>query len=139
MTLKLQKLYSEAIFPTRAHPDDSGLDIFSPHIICVSAKSTEIIKIGWAASVPRGYEIQIRPKSGLAKKGIVAIFGTVDSNFRGEIGVMIKNETENDYYFEPGDKIAQMVIQKVELWTPEIVQTLDITDRGEGGFGSTGV
>lgn len=139
--LKLERIHPAAKIPTRAHPEDSGLDIFNLESGHLFPGETKKFRTGWKMSVPAGFEIQIRGRSGLALEGIVVSqgIGTVDSNFRGEVCVILRNCSEKGKSIPANMKIAQMVIQKVELWTPEVVQTLDITDRGEGGFGSTGV
>jgi dUTP pyrophosphatase len=93
-------------------------------------------------AVPLGYEIQIRPRSGLSYKTHLDIPnapGTVDSHFRGEVKVIMFNIGKDPIVIEKGQRIAQMVINKVELWKPTIVDSLPETVRGEGGFGSSGV
>jgi dUTP pyrophosphatase len=91
--------------------------------------------------LPEGYEAQIRSRSGLAAKSGVFVLnspGTVDSSYRGEICVVLMNTSDRGIWINNGDRIAQMVINKIELWPPVVVEELDSTDRGEGGFGSTG-
>lgn len=92
--------------------------------------------------LPTGYEAQVRSKSGLSlKSGIIVLNspGTIDENYRGEVGVILMNVSENDYKVEKNQKIAQMVINKVEHFKVEEVLELSETARGEGGFGSTGL
>lgn len=137
--LKLEKLHDGAILPARAHPTDSGLDLFSIETQYLHIGQIKKIHTGWKMSVSEGYEIQIRPKSGLSLKGFDVQFGTVDSSFRGEVCVILKNNTNAPIIVKCGQKIAQMVICPVLLWEPEIVDSLDNTDRGNNGFGSTGV
>lgn len=101
-----------------------------------------LIPTGLHIALPEGYEAQIRPRSGLAlKKGITCLNtpGTIDSDYRGEIGVILANISNEDFVVNPGDRIAQMVINKVEHAEFELVESLDETERGEGGFGHTGV
>ena len=91
--------------------------------------------------MPNGYEAQIRPRSGLAaKEGITVINtpGTIDSDYRGEIKVVLGKITKGEFMIKPGERIAQMVISKVEQATWDVVDELDETERGTGGFGSTG-
>lgn len=100
-----------------------------------------LIPTGLYIALPEGYEAQIRPRSGLAlKKGITCLNtpGTIDADYRGEIGVILANISNEDFVVNPGDRIAQMVINKVEHAELELVEELDETERGEGGFGHTG-
>ena len=101
-----------------------------------------LIPTGLHIALPEGYEAQIRPRSGLAlKKGITCLNtpGTIDSDYRGDVGVILANISNEDFVVNPGDRIAQMIINKVERAKFELVESLDETDRGEGGFGHTGV
>lgn len=98
-----------------------------------------LIGTGLFIQLPDGYEAQIRPRSGLTiKHGIICQLGSIDSDYRGEIGLIIINFSDEPYYIENGERLAQMVINKVEQAEIEIVDSLDDTDRGEGGFGHTG-
>ena len=101
-----------------------------------------LIPTGLHIALPEGYEAQIRPRSGLAlKKGITCLNtpGTIDSDYRGDVGVILANISNEDFVVNPGDRIAQMIINKVERAEFELVESLDETERGEGGFGHTGV
>ena len=103
---------------------------------------TKLIPTGIAIALPQGYEAQIRPRSGLALKHSITVLntpGTIDSDYRGEIGIILINHGKTDYIVENGTRIAQMVIAKYEQVELEFVQTLSDTQRGEGGFGSTGL
>ena len=140
--LKLQKVNELAVIPNRAHLGDSGLDLYSVDSLTIAPNQTKLVGTGWKMSVPMGYEIQIRPRSGLAFKKQVTVGnspGTIDSGFLGEIKVILKNAGDTNFEVKVGDRIAQMVIAQVELWTPEVVESLEDTARGAGGFGSTGV
>ena len=100
-----------------------------------------LIKTGVSISLPQGYEAQVRPRSGLALKHRVTVLnspGTVDSDFRGEIGVILMNHGVGAFEVKPGDRIAQLVIAKYEVLPWLEVDVLDETDRGAGGYGSTG-
>ena len=102
----------------------------------------KLIPTGLHIALPEGYEAQIRPRSGLAiKKGITVINtpGTIDPDYRGDIGVVLVNISNEDFVVQPGDRIAQMVINKFEQAKFEVVEELDETKRGEGGFGHTGI
>lgn len=101
-----------------------------------------IIKTGLFIALPKGYEAQVRPRSGLAaKKGITVLNapGTVDADYRGEIGVILVNISNEDFIVNNGERIAQLVIAKHERITWKEVEVLDETERGSGGFGSTGM
>ncbi|MBU0993844.1 MAG: dUTP diphosphatase [Proteobacteria bacterium] len=101
-----------------------------------------LIPTGFAMAVPRGYEAQIRPRSGLAVKhgiGIINSPGTIDSDYRGEVKIAVINLGREPYTIKRGDRIAQMIIKKVYQAKVEIVEELDDTDRSTGGFGHTGV
>ena len=100
-----------------------------------------LITTGLFLSIPEGYEAQIRPRSGLAlKKGITVLNspGTIDADYRGEIGVILINLSNEDFVINDGDRIAQMIVAKHETAKWELCDSLDETDRGEGGFGHTG-
>lgn len=102
----------------------------------------KLIPTGLHIALPEGYEAQIRPRSGLTiKKGITIINtpGTIDSDYRGDIGVILVNISNEDFVVQPGDRIAQMVINKFEQAKFEVVEELDETERGEGGYGHTGI
>lgn len=102
----------------------------------------KLIPTGLNIALPEGYEAQIRPRSGLAiKHGITIINtpGTIDSDYRGDVGVILVNISNEDFVVQPGERIAQMVINKFEQAEFEVVEELDETERGEGGFGHTGI
>jgi len=142
MIFKIQKLQENAIIPQRAYATDSGMDLHCIDDFTLLVGEHALIKTGIAIEIPTGYEMQIRPRSGLAlKQGITVLNspGTIDSSYRGEIGVILKNFDNEPHSFKRGDKIAQMVISKVELVSFIEVDALNKTDRDTGGFGSTGV
>ena len=110
--------------------------------ITIKPMERKLIKTGIAISIPENYEVQIRPRSGLAlKQGITVLNtpGTIDADYRGEIGVILINLGENDFIVERGMRIAQMVVNPIVQAELIEVAELDATQRGEGGFGSTGV
>ncbi len=140
MKLKIKKLDKQAILPKREHEGDAGLDLYS--IMNLEIAPNERVKIGTgiAMSLPLNYVGLLWDKSGLAsKEGLKVLGGVIDAGYRGEIIVAIINLSENKYKVEKGQKIAQLLIQKVEL--PEVceVSELEDTKRGFGGFGSTGI
>lgn len=122
----------------------AGMDLRANIEEAVILKPLEraIIKTGLFIALPVGYEAQVRPRSGLAaKKGITVLNapGTVDADYRGEIGVILVNLSNEDFTVNDGERIAQLVIAKHERANWQEVTVLDETERGEGGFGSTGV
>jgi len=141
MKLKIKKLYEGAIIPAYANHGDAGLDLFSCSECLLNPGKRELIKTGISLEVPLGYEMQVRPRSGLAlKKGISIVNspGTIDAGYRGEIGVILINHGEENFEVKKGDKIAQMVLNKIEIADIEEVNELTESSRGEKGFGSTG-
>jgi len=122
----------------------AGMDLRAniDHPIVLKTLERTIIKTGLFIELPVGVEAQIRPRSGLAfKKGITVLNspGTIDADYRGEIGVILVNLSSEDFVVEDGERIAQMVIAKHETAAWKNVESLEETDRGSGGFGSTGV
>ena len=100
-----------------------------------------MIPTGLAMSIPEGYEVQIRARSGMSiKHGITMVncIGTIDADYRGEVGVLIINLSQDVFTIEPGMRIAQMVVAKYEVTGWNVVESLDETDRGAGGYGSSG-
>lgn len=138
------KLDSGAFMPERAHADDAGLDLFIPDDIstrlcpAVPSGCRVIIDTGVHVAIPKGYVGKIEPKSSLMKKHGVLIAGTIDSGYTGSIHVIAFNFGGEFLKLEPGMKIAQLVIYPII--TPELVwvDKLEETERGDGGFGSTG-
>ena len=120
----------------------AGLDLRSTKTVILKPRERALVPTGLFIALPEGYEAQVRPRSGLAlKKGITVLNtpGTVDADYRGEIGVILFNTTDESFTIEPGDRIAQMVINKVEQLNWIEVDKLDETERGDGGYGHTGV
>jgi len=142
MTLRFKRLVPDAVLPAYAHPSDAGMDLRSVEDVTIAPGSRALVHTGLVVLLPPLYEAQVRPRSGLALKAGVTVLntpGTIDSGYRGEIGVILANFGEAAFEVKKGDKIAQMVIAPVTQ--PEIAETdtIDETDRGAGGFGSTGL
>lgn len=140
MRLAIKKLSPKAVLPTRAHHDDAGLDIYASEACELQSGERLAVGSGIALAIPSGFVGLVWDKSGLAAKaGLKTMGGVIDASYRGELKVIIANQGSEVYRIEEGAKIAQLLIQKVEL--PEVVEVadLDATVRGEGGFGSTGV
>ncbi len=134
---------SQNPLPVYATAGSSGVDIRAHLEQAITIKPSErmLVPTGIFLEIPLGYEIQIRPRSGLAiKQGITCLNtpGTIDADYRGEVKVILINLSSEEQTIQPGDRIAQMVLQKVERIEWEATDTLDETERGTGGFGSTG-
>lgn len=161
-----KRLSDDAIIPTKAHPTDSGYDLYANEDVIIEPGETVIVKTGIAVELPAGFEAQVRPRSGVTAKTKLRIqLGTIDNDYRGELGVIVDNirpvygriwgnlliigdhyTTADDLYevgtykIRKGDRLAQLVIQRLpETVAVEIDEFSDDSERGEGGFGSTGV
>ena len=127
--------------PEYATPGSSGVDLCSTMYCMIKPGDQALIPTGIKLAIPKGYEAQIRPRSGLALNQKITIPnspGTIDADYRGEVMVLLKNEGEDPFTLRFGDRIAQMVFVPVARAKFEEVKTLDETKRGAGGFGSTG-
>ena len=133
------------IMPKKANIDkgdgreDSGWDIYSTERFSIEAGKVCTIDAKIQLNIPEGYEGQVRPKSGLSSKGILAAWGTVDNPYTGNLGITLYNTTNTIWVCNAGDKIAQLVIAKLAKITFEIMgddESLPLTDRGDKGFGS---
>lgn len=143
--LKIKKLHPDAIIPKYAHQGDAGFDLCSVSDYHINPGEIVLVKTGLSIALPLGYELQVRPRSGLALKHGITVLnspGTVDSGYRGEIGVILINHGTEWYRIEKGARIAQGVLAKHETAIFGLVQGdtyLPGTERGSGGFGSSGV
>lgn len=142
--LKIKKLPHCVSLPSYATAGSAGMDLTAAikEPITLPSGSRRRIPCGISLEIPQGYEGQVRPRSGLADKAGISLtncVGTIDSDYRGEVQVLIINHGENAYTFEPGERIAQLVIMPVPMVKVEVVDELaESKERGEGGFGSTG-
>lgn len=139
MNLYIKKLSANAKIPTFAHSTDAGMDFYCLEALTVLPMTRVQVGTGIAVQIPEGYVGLMWDKSGLShKKGLKTLGGVIDAGYRGEVFIGIVNLGAEPIVFEAGDKIAQMLIQKVEH--PEIVEVEELTDadRGTGAFGSTG-
>ena len=140
----IKRLSKKISLPKYETTGSSGMDL-SANIeatISISPGSTAIIPTGLSVSIPKGYEIQIRPRSGLAARDKISVLntpGTIDADYRGEIKVILINLGKENFIVEKGLRIAQMVVSPVIQVELKEVDELENTARGEGGFGSTGV
>ena len=141
--IQIKKLSNEVLIPKYETPGSSGMDI-AAHIdkdITINPNDRALVPTGFSISIPQGYEVQIRPRSGLAaKKGLTVLNtpGTVDSDYRGEIKVILINLGKDPFVIKNGERIAQMIVCPVEQVFMEEVEELSDTNRGTDGFGSTG-
>lgn len=129
--------------PAYATPQSAGMDLLAAvsEPMTIAPQETKLVPTGLSIALPAGYEAQVRPRSGLALKNGVTVLnspGTVDADYRGEIGVILINHSATPFVIERGMRIAQMVIAKHETIQWNVMEDLDTTARGEGGFGSTG-
>lgn len=130
--------------PRYMTPHSAGMDVCAAvdDEVTIEPGCIKLIPTGFAMAIPEGYEAQIRPRSGLAVKhgiGIVNSPGTIDADFRGEVKIAIINYGSKTYSIARGERIAQMVIKRYYQAGLNVVETLDDTDRGTGGFGHTGI
>jgi dUTP pyrophosphatase len=171
VNVRIKKISEHAVIPKYAKRGDSGFDLVATEDVIIEPGETVKIPVGLAFEIPKGYELQIRPRSGITSKTKLRVqFGTVDSGYRGEVSVSVDNLVADEFAFDPeyygftvytvndnaidvgtgtvplgtyviqkGDRIAQGVIAPVIQATFEETDQLSESDRGEGGFGSTGV
>ncbi len=142
-TLKIKRLRPKTKLPKRATPGSTGLDVFAcidgEGVVKLEGTKPKLVPSGIAIEVPPGYDVQIRPRSGLSAKGVGVTFGTIDSDYRGEILVtMYLFDPDATFEIRHGDRIAQMVISRIADLPPVEVAELTPTQRGSGGHGSTG-
>lgn len=134
-----KKLSENAIIPAKAHPTDSGFDLYVPETTMIDFSRTVVVDTGIAIKLPPGYEAQVRPRSGITSKTTLQVhLGTIDNGYTGSIGIIVKNTGGMTLRLERGYKLAQLVIAPVPA-----IETYEFTDntessRGDKGFGSSG-
>ena len=141
VNIKLKKLHESANPPAYQTTHAAGMDVESIEDAIIAPGAVRAIGTGWAMAIPVGYEVQVRPRSGLALKNSVTVInapGTVDSDFRGEIKVLLHNLSAEPFTVTKGMRIAQLVVNAVPTAEFDVVEELPATERGTGGFGSTG-
>lgn len=142
VTIKIKVLDKSIPVPQYAHIGDAGLDLYSASDCELKPFERKKIPTGIKISIPKGYAGFVQPRSGLAFKngiGMVNAPGLIDSGYRGEVcAILINYDPNNTFHIKKGDKICQMIIKKIEAVQLKIVEHLDDSSRGEGGFGSTG-
>lgn len=136
--MKVKKLHPDALLPRRAHPTDSGADLFALQRTVLAPRAITYVHTGIAVELPENTSGIIWGKSSVESKGIKAMAGLVDAPYRGELIVCMYNLNETEFVFEQGQKVAQLVV--LPTLYPDFEETEELTDtaRGSGGFGSTG-
>lgn len=137
-TIKIKKLDEHAVIPHRAHPTDTGLDVTPISLVKRIDSVTFLLGTGIAVKPPEGYYIDLVPRSSISKKKVMIAnaFGVIDDTYRGELMIPIKlDEIMVDYMELLGKPLCQMIVRKLHLPEIEVVDELDSTERGEGGFG----
>jgi dUTP pyrophosphatase len=138
--LLVKRLKDNAVIPVRQSPLAAGYDLSSTENTTVPSGGTVLVKTGLSIACPPGTYGRVAPRSGLAYKHSIDVgAGVIDADYRGEVGVILFNFGQKDFEIKEGDRIAQLVLEKIALADVEEVQDLDETLRGSGGFGSTGV
>ena len=148
MEIKIKKITEDAVIPTAATSGSGAYDLYCPIMVMIPANKRAIIPLKFAMEIPKGYVADIRPRSGYSANGFVGrnngrhdcdvLLGTIDSDYRGEIGVILKNSSDRAFIIDKGQRIAQMLIHKAEQVTFNEVDNLTETARGDGGFGHSG-
>lgn len=139
MELEIKKLEDSAILPSYSHKGDAGLDLYSNMAFSLEQGQRMLVKTGISIKIPEGYVGLVWPRSGLSiKKGVDVLAGVIDSGYRGEVGIVLLNTGYDDVVISKGDRIAQLLIQPIEIVNIKEVEELDSSERGVSGFGSTG-
>ena len=142
MQLHVKRLTPTSTLPVRATENASCFDVCADLDGVIPPGERMLVKTGLAVAVPPGFEVQVRSRSGLALKQGVAVLnapGTVDADYRGEVGVILMNHGREPFAFKRGDRVAQIGVYRVEMCAAVEVEVLESTARGAGGFGHTGV
>ena len=143
LDILVTKLDNDAVIPTYAKPGDAGADLYSISELVLAPGERSLVRTGIAIALPNGYVGLVHPRSGLGLKNGISVVntpGTIDAGYRGEIGVVLINHDLNEcFQVKKGDRIAQLVIQKVENAQFKLVDQLPESDRSTGGYGSTGI
>lgn len=136
--LPIKKLHPDAKVPTRAYENDAGLDLVTVETHTLAPGEGKLFKTGLAFAIEPGFVGLVWDRSSMGKRGIKSLGGVIDSGYRGEVGVILWNLSKDPQEIKAGDRIAQLLIQKIE--TPPTLEVTDLSDtaRGLGGFGSSG-
>jgi dUTP pyrophosphatase len=140
MSLNVKLLSDFAIIPTRSSPLAAGYDLYSAYDTVIPARGRSVVKTDISISIPLNTYARIAPRSGLASKHFIGVgAGVVDGDYRGPVGVVLFNHSEEDFVIKSGHRIAQLILENITMVDIDVVHEHDITSRGSGGFGSTGV
>lgn len=142
MNVKVMKLHPDAVIPTKAYEYDSGFDLYALEDTLIGDGETKVVPTGLAFEIPPGYELQVRPRSGMSTKtDLRVILGTIDCQYRGDVGIIVHNLDKQNAVtaINKGDRIAQGVFQAIPLVQLTECTELSDSDRGANGLGSTGV
>jgi dUTP pyrophosphatase len=140
--VKVKKLSETAKLPLFSHETDACADIYANEDYALRSHEVYAISTGLKMEIPVGYEIQVRPRSGLALRNGIGVLnspGTIDADYRGEVKIILFNMSKNTFEISKGDRIAQIAVRPVPIVSFVEVEVLSNTSRGEGGFGSTGI
>jgi len=139
ISVYIKKLKESATIPTRATDTDAGYDLYADQQGIIRAGERSVVGTSVAVAIPPGYYGRVAPRSGLAvKKGIDVLAGVVDSGYRGEVGVVLQNLSKEDFSYEKGDRVAQIIIEQCFSVGWVELDELEDSVRSDGGFGSTG-
>ncbi|MBI1729481.1 dUTP diphosphatase [Candidatus Acetothermia bacterium] len=138
MYLKVKRLSPDAKLPTRTYEHDAGLDLYGLDGFKLPPRGTQSVSTGVVFEIPQGYVGLVRDRSSIGKKGVTVLAGVVDAGYRGEIVIVLHNLSAEVLQFEPGAKIAQILLLPVSTMPVLEVEELDSSERGERGFGSSG-
>ena len=140
MEIKVKKLSTEATIPTKANNSDAGWDLYVSEDAIIDPSKSELVSTHISFAIPEGYVGLIWDRSSMAaKRGLHRFAGVIDSGYRGEVKVCLWNSSDKYCVINQGERIAQILFQEVPHFTMNEVESLDDTDRGEGGFGSSGL
>jgi len=140
LRLYVKRLSQHAVLPSRGSAGAAGYDLSSAVSVTVPARGKGIVATDLAIKVPEGTYGRVAPRSGLAWKNFIDVgAGVIDSDYRGNVGVILFNHSDQDFVVKPGDRVAQLILERIAVAEVEETEDLDQTARGEGGFGSTGV
>ena len=137
-TIPVKRVVPDAVLPTRAHPDDAGLDLYAAEDVVLGGGGGQTVRTGIALAIPPRHVGLVFDRSSMAKRGVKTAGGVIDAGYRGEVLVVLRNLTNETIQVTKGDRIAQLLIMPVA--TPAVLESslLDETSRGANGFGSTG-
>ena len=138
MKVKIKKI-KRGKLPIYKREGDVCMDCFARYKVTVFGLGRSLVPLGFALELPKGYEAIVRPRSGLSKEGIDVSIGTIDTNYRGEVMACVHNTEYDDFVIEEGDRVCQLAIREAPTIEWEVAEELSETERGDNGFGSSGM